>query len=722
MVMRLGLRRSAEVPVILAVLLVSVLAVGAGESRASVPYRSYIYDYWSEAVPTPNAYVPKMAITGSDLGLESFNNPRDLCVDATGNIYVLDTGNNRIVVMDKGFALVRVIDVFDNDNQGVSDRFSDPRGIYVTNEGRVYVADTGNARVIELTSDGELVRVIGAPEVQDDGIIGEDFRYAPSKVAVDPTGRMFVLVEDEYEGLLAYTATGDFTGFVGAPRVTPTIADLFWQAISTREQRERSSLFLPTEYANFDIDHKGLVLAVETNLIHRLNPAGLDVLTDKGYVLPQGDLKFPGRWDRGGQLADRATYTDRSTFADIVSGPYGTYSVLDSNRGRVFTYDQVGRLLYVFGGPGQQKGLVVHPAAIDMLGDKVMVLDRSNGAITVYEPTLYGSAILRAIGYYQNGFYDESTRMWELVLRLNTNYSIAYAGIGDALLRQEQYVEALRYYRLGDDRIGYSEAFSHARKEAIDKWFGTILTAVIVLVLILSGVRWIRRRAQPKPLPPREPESDGGPRAYVLEVYRGLKYAFHVVFSPLDGFWDLKHEKRGSTATATVILILITATYIFLRQYTGFIFNSRDISRINIYTEVASVLLPFGLWCVVNWSLTTLMDGKGSIKDIYIATSYALVPLILVCVPLTIVSNFMTIEEGVFYTLLLVLALIWAGFLLVVGNAVTHDYSASTGVWTSVLTIAGMALVLFISLLFFSLINQLASFFTDMYTELMFRL
>jgi len=718
--MRLGLRKVSRILAISAILLVGTLIVGAGVSGAAAPSRSYIYDYWAEVVPTPNAYVPTKVITGRDLGLGRFSSPHDLSVDTEGNIYVLDSGNNRIVVLNSDFAVVKIIDSFDN--QGVSDGFNGPRGIYVTDQGRIYIADTGNARVVELTSDGELVRMILAPEVDDQGIIGEDFRYVPTKVAVDPTGRVYVLVADEYEGLLSFTKRGDFTGFVGAPRVTPKIIDVIWRSLSTREQRERSSLFLPTEYANMDVDHKGLILAVETNKIRRLNPAGDDVLIYRTTLPPQGDLKFPGLWDRGGQLAGRATYVDRSTFVDVVSGLFGTYSVLDGNRGRVFTYDQVGRLLYVFGGPGQQTGLVVNPVAIDMLGDKVLVLDRSTEAITVYEPTLYGTAILKALGYYQAGLYEESTRMWQQVLKLNTNYSIAYAGIGDALLRQERYVEAMRHYRLGDDRIGYSEAFSYARKEAVDKWFGVVITAVIVLIIVIKAIGWLRRQAPPKPAAPRKPEPEGGLRACLLEIYRGLKYALHVVVSPLDGFWELKHEKRGSTASATVILLLVCATYIFLRQYTGFVFNTRDTSRINIYTEVASVLVPFGLWCIVNWSLTTLMDGKGTIKDIYIATSYALVPLILVYVPLTIVSNFMTIEEGAFYTLFLVLALIWVGLLVIAGNGVVHDYTASVSVWTSVLTVAGMALVLFISLLFFSLINHLFGFFSDLYTELMFRL
>lgn len=726
MILSLGLRKCGRASLVV-ILAVGLLAVVASESMAAVPYRSYIYDYWSEAVVTPNAYVPRMLVTGKDLGLGSFSSPSDLCVGANGDIYLVDTGNNRIVILDSGFAVAGIIDAFDN--QGTADRFKGPRGIYVTGEGRVYVADTGNARIVELTSEGELVRVIGAPDVQDTGIVDEDFRYVPSKVAVDPIGRMYVLVEDEYDGLLAYTASGDFVGFVGAPRVTPSVADLFWQSISTREQRERSSLFLPTEYTNFDVDHKGLVLAVEANKIRRLNPSGQDVLSrsalnaliGKGYVAPQGDLRFPGRWDQGGQLADRATYTDRSSFTDIVSGPFGTYSALDGNRGRVFTYDEAGRLLYVFGGPGQQAGLLVNPVAIEVLDDLVLVLDRNTQAITVYEPTLYGSAILRAVGYYQTGRYDESMHMWETVLKFNTNYAMAYQGIGDALLRKGQYVDALHYYRLGDDRIGYSEAFSYARKDAVNRWFGPVVTVAIVLVLLASLVRRAWRSGSTEESSPSKSTPASGPRAYMLEIGRSLRFALHVIVSPLDGFWDLKHERRGSAAAATVILILVTATYIFLRQYTGFVFNSRDISAINIYTEAASVLLPFGLWCVVNWSLTTLMDGKGGIRDIYIATAYALVPLVIVYVPLTILSHFMTIEEGSLYSLMLVLALIWSGLLLVVGNSVTHDYSTVAGVWTSALTVAGMGLVLFISLLFFGLTNQLASFFTDLYTELMFR-
>lgn len=721
-----------KLPAALVILCTTVLLVCGSGAIAKVPYESYIYDYWLQSIQTPQAYVPQRVIGSRDLGLDSLKSPQDLCISHDGNIYLLDTGNNRIIVTDRSFNVIRIINQFDND--GRTDKFNTPQGLFVTDDGAIYVADTGNGRIVELTTDGHLRRIVGAPKSDTEGIMSQDFVYRPAKVAVDPTGRIYALVENEYEGLLAFTAQGEFTGFVGAPRVVPSLADVFWQRIATREQRERLSLFLPTEYTNLDIDYKGLVLAVEANKIRRLNPAGLDVLVRVDSAPPQGDARYPGQWDRGGQYADRATYTGPSAFSDVTAGRHGMYSILDGKRGRVFTYDRTGRLLFVFGGPGSQTGLFTSAVALDMLGDDVLVLDRSIGTITVFRPTIYGKAILSAIDLYEVGLYEQSTEMWQRVLKLNSNYDMAYTGIGRALLRQEQYVQAMEYFRLGNDREGYSEAFTWARKDAISARFGFAVAVLALLAVALFALkRWTqrlrsKRAATANPADGALLSAQGGAgagnpvRRWLSSLCRELRYGLYIATKPSDGFWGLKHERRGSVAAATIILLLVTATYIFMRQYTGFVFNHRDPVKINIYTEAASVLLPFGLWCVVNWSLTTLMDGKGSIEQIYIASAYALVPLILVNVPLTAVSNFLTIEEGAFYTLLLTAGLAWAMLLLFIGTMVTHDYSASRGALTVALTVFGMGIVLFISLLFVILANQLVSFITDIYMEVTFRM
>jgi hypothetical protein len=173
---------------------------------------------------------------------------------------------------------------------------------------------------------------------------------------------------------------------------------------------------------------------------------------------------------------------------------------------------------------------------------------------------------------------------------------------------------------------------------------------------------------------------------------------------------------------ALTIVGLVAVTYVVMRQYTGFIFNPRDLSRLNVIVELLSVLVPFFLWAVVNWALTTLMDGKGTFRDIIIATAYALVPFVLINLPLTFVSNYLTMEEGTFYHFFRIAAALWSGYLVFIGMAVTHDYESGKNFWTCILTVVGIGVVLFIGLLFIHVINVVVGFISSVYAELVLRL
>jgi len=207
-----------------------------------------------------------------------------------------------------------------------------------------------------------------------------------------------------------------------------------------------------------------------------------------------------------------------------------------------------------------------------------------------------------------------------------------------------------------------------------------------------------------------------------MELIRSLRYSLHLIFRPFDGFWDLKHEKRGSLKAAVVILITLTITYIMRRQLTGFVFNTNDLSRLNIAVESLSVLIPFMLWCVSNWCLTTLMDGEGSFKDIIITTAYALTPLIIINLPLILVSNALSGNEGAFYYFFDSLAVFWTGALILIGTMVVHQYTLLRTIATTLFIIVGMGLILFIGVLFFSLLQQMYSFVFIIYREISFRL
>lgn len=206
------------------------------------------------------------------------------------------------------------------------------------------------------------------------------------------------------------------------------------------------------------------------------------------------------------------------------------------------------------------------------------------------------------------------------------------------------------------------------------------------------------------------------------ELFKGLTYSLHVIIHPFDGFWDLKHEKRGGMKSALLILALLIATFILKRQYTGYLFNPDTFSRLNLLLELVRVILPFLLWCIANWCLTTLMDGEGSFKDIVIAMSYALTPLIVVNIPLIFLSRILTIEEGAYYNFFNGLASVWAGFLAVTGIMIVHQYSFRKTITTGILTIVGMGIIIFIGVLFFNLIQQILMTFYTIYREVYFRL
>lgn len=201
-----------------------------------------------------------------------------------------------------------------------------------------------------------------------------------------------------------------------------------------------------------------------------------------------------------------------------------------------------------------------------------------------------------------------------------------------------------------------------------------------------------------------------------------LRYALYVILHPFDGFWDLTHEKRGSMAAAHTIVILTLLTRIWDKRFSSFIVNNTRWSEFSIWMNIAGILVPLLIWVVANWCVTTLMDGKGRFHEIYMGTAYALTPYPLIGLPMILLSNVVTMEESVFYTYFNVFALIWAGFLILFAMMMIHDYSLLKGILATIISICGMAIIMFVVLLFFSLISDAIMFFVSIYKEIVLRL
>lgn len=200
-----------------------------------------------------------------------------------------------------------------------------------------------------------------------------------------------------------------------------------------------------------------------------------------------------------------------------------------------------------------------------------------------------------------------------------------------------------------------------------------------------------------------------------------LKYVFYLIFHPLDGFWDLKREKRGSLAASMTFVALTILTLGIEKLNTAFLFNPNRISEVNVLVDIITVLLVFVLWCVANWCTTSLMDGKGRMKDIFIAMGYALFPIVLIRLPMVFLSHVITGEEGAFYYVFGFIAYAWTAWLIFTGTMMTHEYSLGKTVFTCIITVIGMGIILFIGLLFFHVISEIMVFVSTIYKEIRFR-
>ncbi len=204
--------------------------------------------------------------------------------------------------------------------------------------------------------------------------------------------------------------------------------------------------------------------------------------------------------------------------------------------------------------------------------------------------------------------------------------------------------------------------------------------------------------------------------------FKSLKFALYCTTHPIDGFWDLTHEKRGTYAAANTILFVAILTRILKLRYTSFIFIQVYWEDINILTYISSILLPLGLFVIGNWALTTLFDGKGRLGQVYLATCYAITPYILVQVPLMIFSNFLTVEEVQFYSVLSVVSLIWVAFIGILGMSQVHEYSFGKNILFLIATLFAMLVMIFLLLLFFSMISQGVAYFISVGKEILFRM
>lgn len=467
----------------LMVVIISLIGTTDIKAETQVPYYTYNYDYWGNIVYTPAAYLPEGSVSGLDLGTDGFKNPQDFFL--TGDkIYIADTDNNRIVILNLDLELLHIIDSFIRN--GETDFFKKPRGIHVTEQGDIYIADSGNKRIVVLNKDNDFIKVVDNPESE---VLPDDFSFVPMKVSVDLAGRIYVIAENMFQGIMTFDDAGNFTGFTGTIKVNITPFEIFWRRFSTKEQRARQKQFVPTEFTGIDTDKDGFLYTTNidskgSRSVRLLNPKGQDVIQTNDRVTLSGDLFW----------RDYGEYSGASRITDVVDRGSGMFSILDSLRGRIFTYDQEGNLLYIFGGLGTQVGTFRLPTAIEAMGDKLYVLDAGRNAILTFTETRYGALINDAVSLRYDGDESLAVKKWEEVLKLDSNFEQAYIGIGKAYLSAGDNKKAMEYLKLGMDKEYYSIAYKRYRNELLTDNLEYVLTGGIITFLAVTMWKKFRKR------------------------------------------------------------------------------------------------------------------------------------------------------------------------------------------------------------------------------------
>ena len=664
-------------------------------------------------------------------GNTKLSSSTDIIADYEGNIYIADTGNNRIVVLNKyDYKTIGVIKTY-TDEYGKTQTFNGPTGVYVTDptimvdgSQEIFVCDTNNKRIVVFDTNYQYVRTIEEPK----NALLEENDFTPYAMAVDIYGRIFVVSRNCSKGIIVLSGSGEFTGFIGAQKVTTSPLEQIWEKFQSAEDRISGSRNLSIPFNNITVDADGFVYVTISftesddlsqqlasiksksstySPVKKLNSRGVEIMKRNGF------------FDPGGEVVSGigVTYNDVSTIIDVSLGAEGSWTILDSSRSRLYTYDQNGNLLFAFGDKGAQVGNGVSYVAmtyqvVDGVYNLVLLDDTKTTGLrlTVYHPTEYCDTIMEALHNQNTHNYSATIDNWQQILTSNNNFDLAYIGIGKALYNQGEYEEAMKMLSSAYETNYYSKAFAEIRKAGISNMMiPMVLALILVIVAISKFLGWAKKKNKATSL-------KVGRKTYGEEML----YVFHIIFHPFDGFWDLKHEKRGSVRAAATILGITVLAFFYQGVGRGYMFNTRGTST-TILAQLLSVVVPVALWVVGNWCLTTLFDGEGSMKDIFVASCYALAPLPVFVVVSTILTNVLTVSEGSIVNLLVTFGYIWVGILLFFGMAVTHDYSMGKNFITILGTIVAMCVIMFIMILFSSLVMKMATFLISIVGEVINR-
>lgn len=700
---------------IVLLILISTLCTGvisvAAEGLTDIPYQTYTY-WENSGGKTPIQIKPTHRVVnvfdGWDLGLGSFNEIQ-YSFAFEDALYVLDSGNGKIILLDKNYKLIRQIDSFKYNDQEIS--INGAKGLFVDKTG-IYIADTANKRIL-ITKDNKVEKIIERP---NSTVIPETFDFAPSRLIKDSSGYLYVLCEGSYYGIMVFSEKFEFFGFFGASNVqvsfVSAIKNTIEKLFETEEKHNASLKRLPYALLDICIDSEGFIAGINDSTsgqIRRFGLVGTSTLTKKN--------DFSVSTANGFNFADSpAVFRDETSkyqtyftarFSALTADSNGYYYALDTTLGRIFIYDTKSNLISVFGGGrqgGQQDGTFLSPSSISVFNEDIIVTDFSSNKITVFRPTEYGKTYMLANSLTIKSNYTDAKPYWEKVNAQDKNNQLAWRGLAKVALKEENYSKCLEYAKIGFDRKTYSQAFKFVRDDFLSRSFWWICIIALILVGgILAFVIYTKNK-----------------QITVIKNEK-LRVAVRTFYHPFQSFGLIKQKDMGSPLIATAFLLLFYVSSILIKLKGGFMFGNIDLSKFNAILVLLGTIGIVVLWVIANWLVSVLFEGKGRLKEIYCATCYSLLPLIIFNLSYTVLTHVLIPTANSPFELFSNACYLLTALLLLLSISVIHDFSFFKAIGVALAIILAMAIVAFVLFLILTLWQDALSFVLGLFNEILLR-
>ncbi len=530
-------------------------------------------------------------------------------------------------------------------------------------------------------------------------VFQEGYTFAPRRLVVDKRGNMYIVGAQSDNGLIMLNDEGEFlTFFGGNPLRTPLIdqiRSLLLSDVQKEKLREQSGIYI--DYiSGVAIDEKGFIYTVTSTLsngnIKKLNVSGRNYFNSDA----------PG-WVGA---------------VDLSVGKYNNILVVEEY-GWINEYSAQGDLVFSFSIASQgikREGLLALPKSIAIdSDDKLYVVDQGNGILQTYEPTPFTNAVHKAFESYDRGDEEKAENDWRYALEYATVFDIAHEGLGNALVRQEDYAGALHEYTLASYKVGISDTYWQVRQD----WMEKHLDTVILIIFLFFMAKWIfglfnRKYGLTKPI-----ETQWQKIRNQSKLLDELSYIPYFIKHPLDGYYEIKRHKRVSIKTASFIYFLLTLVYVMYMRVTNVIFLKDPYASVLYRLIILIVILS--LWVVANYFVCLIRDGEGSFKDVYVATAMSFTPILYVIPVVTLMSNVLTYQEAVFYNVPITITFIWVAIYFFFMIKEIHNYEVGETfniIFVSLFTMLIMGIFLFV---IYSLNTQIFRVTLEISRELMER-